>query len=422
MKRHCILLALVLIMESLSSQSYIQTGDDDYTRYELLDPASQRFRILYDVSVMEVGKSLYFNTLRKGSDHEVAEVIDLMSGKSLSWEIVNASKAKEFGHANATDDTDYLKVDLGRPVALNGEIRIRIDKTYRDTSSYSIENGNIVFSRRLGIKRNAVVLPAGYEIVSCNYPSQLSLESDGRIRLSFMNTGSSSVDFKIVAKKLPPSSFRISLQKDNHPWPDYKNTPEGRDKSKARLIYHPTERAFENREIVYFLQEPETHSFRLYHDYTESRVGMDKYLNVVRPGSKASNPSAYILDTGEKLKVETLKGSEIKRKGIDIGEEINEETEVVVIWYPKIAENQSLRLRIEETYTDPNRYLIYNGELIWDRSFGRNRNMVILPNGWWLTNSDIPAIINQTNEGNVQLYFVNDRSDNIDVFLKARRR
>ncbi|HVF59218.1 MAG TPA: hypothetical protein VNJ70_05335 [Thermoanaerobaculia bacterium] len=50
-----------------------------------------------------------------------------------------------------------------------------------------------------------------------------------------------------------------------------------------------SERAHQDREIVYFLQPPETHSFDLYHDYTESRLGVDRYLNVVRKGSAASS-------------------------------------------------------------------------------------------------------------------------------------
>src|SRR5262249_55480375 len=62
-----------------------------------------------------------------------------------------------------------------------------------------------------------------------------------------------------------------------------------------------TERAHQDRDIVYFLQQPETHSFDLYHDYTESREGVDRYLNVVRKGSRASKPRALILDTGENL-------------------------------------------------------------------------------------------------------------------------
>src|SRR3954464_3971197 len=66
------------------------------------------------------------------------------------------------------------------------------------------------------------------------------------------------------------------------------------------------ERAHQDRTIVYFLQPPETHSFDLYHDYTESRPGVDRYLNVVRTGSTSSKPSARVLDTGETLRVETV--------------------------------------------------------------------------------------------------------------------
>ena len=36
-----------------------------------------------------------------------------------------------------------------------------------------------------------------------------------------------------------------------------------------------SERARQDREIVYFLNPPETHSFDLYHDYTEAREGVD---------------------------------------------------------------------------------------------------------------------------------------------------
>ncbi len=90
-----------------------------------------------------------------------------------------------------------------------------------------------------------------------------------------------------------------------------------------------TERATETREIVYFLRQPETHSFDLYHDYTETRAGVDKYLNVVRAGSRVSNPSALILDTGVRLETRTLKGNAITATGLDIGEPVRPETEVV---------------------------------------------------------------------------------------------
>src|SRR4030095_15164469 len=78
------------------------------------------------------------------------------------------------------------------------------------------------------------------------------------------------------------------------------------------------ERAREDREIVYFLNAPETHSFDLYHDYTESLEGVDKYLNVVRKGSTVSNPSARVLDTGEKLRGAGLRGRLAARRRVRV--------------------------------------------------------------------------------------------------------
>lgn len=266
-----------------------------------------------------------------------------------------------------------------------------------------------------------MVLPASYEVVSCNYPSQLQRMEDGRLKLSFLNRGVTSVPYQIEAR-LVPNLATATNSKAAVPWPDYERKASGPDKSHARLDYSFSERAYQNREIVYYLQQPETHSFRLYHDYTETRPGVDKYLNVVRAGSKASDPSAYILDTGEELKVETLKGKAITEKGIELRNPPNDETEVVAIWFDPVKEGTSTRLRIWETYTDSKRYLLHNDELVWDRSFGRNRNEVALPEGWYLVQCSIPAVIKTTDKGLVHLVFWNDRPDNIDVHLIGRRR
>ncbi len=182
------------------------------------------------------------------------------------------------------------------------------------------------------------------------------------------------------------------------------------------------ERAAQTRDIVYFLRQPETHAFDLYHDYTETREGADKYVNVVRTGSRVSNPSAFILDTGEKLKTRFLKGGQITLDGLDIGEPVKPETEVVVIPFPAVGRGQSLRLRISETYTDSVRYRVEGDELIWDRSFGRPTNAVVLPDGWYLTHSAVPATVSLTADGRVRLDFVNARLDEISVLIVARRR
>ncbi|HET6898221.1 MAG TPA: hypothetical protein VFK70_07730 [Vicinamibacteria bacterium] len=182
------------------------------------------------------------------------------------------------------------------------------------------------------------------------------------------------------------------------------------------------ERAHQDREIVYFLREPDTHAFDLYHDYTETREGMDRYINVVRQGSTVANPSARILDTGEALKPEILKGEAITAAKLDIGEPVRPDSEIVLIRFPPVARGASVRLRISETYTDPARYKVEGGELVWDRSFGRPRNAVVLPAGWMLTASSIPATVGLTEDGRVRLDFVNPRPDEIAVLIKAKKR
>ena len=195
-------------------------------------------------------------------------------------------------------------------------------------------------------------------------------------------------------------------------------TPEAGANRNGRL----SERARQDREIVYFLQPPETHAFDLYHDYTESRPGVDRYLNIVRGGSAVSNPSALILDTGEKLLVETLRGAKITEAKIDIGEPVTDRSEVVVIRFAPVKQGQSVRLRISETYTDANRYRLVGDELVWDRAFGRPANAMVLPQGWYLTNSSIPATVSLQSDGRVRLDFVNPRNDNVEVLVTARRR
>ena len=177
-------------------------------------------------------------------------------------------------------------------------------------------------------------------------------------------------------------------------------------------------RAVQDRDIVYFLQTPESHSFRLHHDYTESREGIDKYVNVVRKGSAASAPSAVLLDTGETLTVETLRGEEITKAKVDLGEPVRSDSEAVVVRFPAVKKGRSARIRI----TDAASYRLEGDVLAFDRTFGRPRNAVVLPAGWSLASCSIPATISETPEGRIRLYFVNGRPDEIAVSVRAKRR
>jgi hypothetical protein len=87
-----------------------------------------------------------------------------------------------------------------------------------------------------------------------------------------------------------------------------------------------------------------------------------------------------------------------------------------------VKKDQSSRLRISETYTAPASYRLDGDELVFDRSLSRPRNAVVLPAGWYLTASSIPATVTQLPDGRVRLDFWNGRPDSIDVLIKARRR
>ena len=394
-----------------------QTEADEYTRYELLAPDSASFKILYEVSAATAGATVFFNPIRKGSVASDEAVYDAMTGEALHFEVVSGAEArKDPLMVDADADGSYIKIQLGRAVPPEGRGRLLIVKTYKDAKSYNREGEAIVFSRGLGIRRNSVVLPAGYELVGCNVPSQVLSEADGRIAISFMNAGPGEAPLVVRAKlgaQTGPSAAPHAPT-EARSW----EAPFQGETEQQRL----SQRAHQDRDIVYFLRQPETHAFSLYHDYTESRPGIDKYLNVVREGSTVSEPSAYVLDTGEKLATRFLTGAELTAAKIETDEPVKPATQIVVIPFAAVKKGQSLRLRISETYTAPASYRLDGDELVFDRSLGRSRNAVVLPEGWYLTASAIPATVTQLPDGRVRLDFWNGRPDSVDVLLKARRR
>jgi hypothetical protein len=394
-----------------------QTESDEYTRYELLAPDSVSFKISYEVTATTAGAKFFYNPIRKGSIASDEAVFDSMTGAPLHFEVVSGEDARKDPLVPDADAaTNYIKITLARAVPVDGQGRLLILKTYKDAKSYNREGDTIVFNRPLGIKRNSIVLPAGYELISCNLPAQVLIEPDGRLAVSFMNAYPQEAPLILKAKLgalTGPASLPHAAS-ESRSW----ESPFTGETERQRL----SERAHQDRDIVYFLLQPETHAFSLYHDYTESRLGTDKYLNVVRTGSTVSDPSAYILDTGEKLATKLLTGAELVAEKIDVGEPVTPATQIVLIPFAPVKKGQSIRLRIAETYTAPSSYRLDGDELIFDRSLGRPRNAVVLPPGWYLAASSIPAVVSQLPDGRIRLDFWNPRPDNVGVLIKAKRR
>jgi hypothetical protein len=391
-----------------------QTEADEYTRYELLAPESASFRISYEVTATTAGAKFFYNPIRKGSVASDESVYDAHLGAPLPFTVVSGAAARQDPLVPDADAaTDYIRIALAAPVPEHGQARLLILKTYKDPKSYYLDGKTLVFERPLSIRRNKIVLPPGYEVVGLTVPAQIRTEPDGRIAVSFLHAGEGAAPLAIRAVK----DAQIAAPRPPTAQRSWESPFEG-GTEEERLA----ERAHEDREIVYFLQQPETHAFSLYHDYTESRAGVNGYANVVRSGSVASHPSATNLDTGEALAAREMSGAELAGSKINTGETVPAAARVVVIPFKPVEKGQTLRLRISETYTAPVSYRLEGDDLVFDRSLGRPRNAVVLPSGWYLSFSAAPATVSQLPDGRVRLDYWDDRPEAVQVLLKARRR
>ncbi len=182
-------------------------------------------------------------------------------------------------------------------------------------------------------------------------------------------------------------------------------------------------RAEQDREIRYWLLDPSTHQFRISHDFTVTRKGQASVHSFVRAGSTvAPDSKMYNLDTGEPLPTHLMRGRDVNALGY-YPTPADPESAVVQGDLPRpVGEGESVRIRVEETYTDPAGYTLQNGELVWTRTLGRPLNFVTLPAGWMLASVNTPALISLDADGRVMLRFTNPRNDELAVTIRARKR
>ncbi len=182
------------------------------------------------------------------------------------------------------------------------------------------------------------------------------------------------------------------------------------------------DRAEQDREITYWLDDPATGSFKISHHFTVSEPGQRYVHNFVRAGSEVSEPSFFDLNTGSRLLSVTLTGQQVNAAGTYSRQLEDDAIVVQAEMVAPIAKGHTTRIRVIETYTDRERYYIEGDELVWDRTLGRPRNVVTLPAGWMLTSISTPAVIFEDSEGRTALRFVNPRNDSVHVVLRARKR
>jgi len=74
---------------------------DEYTRYELLAPDSASFHILFEVTAVTPGATVYFNPIRKGSTASGETVTNRASSRPLQFEVVSGAEARVVGNRSA---------------------------------------------------------------------------------------------------------------------------------------------------------------------------------------------------------------------------------------------------------------------------------------------------------------------------------
>jgi hypothetical protein len=182
-------------------------------------------------------------------------------------------------------------------------------------------------------------------------------------------------------------------------------------------------RSEQDREIRYWLLEPDTHQFKTSHDFTITRVGQKYAHSFVRKGSTVNEDAQmFNLDTGEKLKTTNVSGKSVNALGYYPTPTEDDSVVVQGEFAKPIAEGETVRVRCVESYTDKEGYFVRNGELVWSRTLGRPLNYVTLPAGWMLTSLNSPATVTLDGEGRVTMRFTNIRNDNLAVTIHARKR
>ena len=191
----------------------------------------------------------------------------------------------------------------------------------------------------------------------------------------------------------------------------------------ATVSFAQFHRSQQDRTIRYWLLEPTSHQFRISHDFTVDRVGQASVHSFVRKGSEVAPDSKItLLETGEPLHTHIVNGKSVNVLGY-YREHYDDDTVVVQGDLPHALEKgETMRVRVEETYTDPVGYTIVNNELVWTRTLGRPVNFVSLPDGWMLSSVNTPAVITLDPQGRVTLRFTNTHPGDLAVTIRARKR
>lgn len=170
---------------------------------------------------------------------------------------------------------------------------------------------------------------------------------------------------------------------------------------------------------LYELLAPETHSFAITYNVSTDVAGSPYLFNPIRRGSVATNEHVLDAATGQELKFAVVNAAEAQAHGLHSRPNADQYIQVTLA-HP-VPQHGEARVRIFKTYTDPASYRSDGTDLAFERSFGIQRNVIVLPRGYELIACGAPAMISTQPDGRLRLSFVNDRNDELLVRLRGRK-
>jgi hypothetical protein len=377
--------SVLLVLACIVSTATLAPGQgqpfyshDNHTEYDLLDPSTHQFAIVYFLTERRVGATVVLNQTRSGSAGSDIAVFDPVTGEPLKFEYMSGAELTADGTQGRFDPQEhYIRAHLTHPVREGSEGRVKILKTYMDEKSYFSEGDDIVFARSLGIARNAIVLPQDYNLVSSNVAAQILALPDGRLKISFEHANGYAADVTIRARK--------------------RGAP-------VRSNLAVVDRNFDFSKTLYDLQDPESHRVNVTHEYLETQPGSRSRVAFL-DRTTMSSVSVVDVDTGEALKTMQEKGATFAALASAI-----------------TKPSQSARLRLTGTLTDA-AYRLADGQIAWEQTLRTPRSTILLPSGWEVTSVSVPATVSTQADGRVAIQIFDGRPDEgVKVSMRATKR
>ena len=372
-----LLVGIVSTVTPAAGQGQPFYSHDNHTEYDLLDPATHQFAIVYFLTERRVGATVVLNQTRSGSAGSDIAVVDPVTGDPLKFEYMSGAELTADGTQGRFDPQEhYIRAHLTRPVREGSEGRVKILKTYMDEKSYFTQGDEIVFARSLGIARNAIVLPKDYNLVSSNVAAQVFALPDGRLKVSFEHVNGYPADVTIRARK--------------------RGAP-------IRSTLNVVDRNFDFSKTMYDLDTPESHRMSVTNEYVETRPGVRARIAFL-DRTALTSIAVVDVDSGEALKTTQENGATFA-------------TLATAIAKP----SQSARIRVTGTLTDP-AYTIADSQLAWEQTLRTPRSTILLPSGWEVTSVSVPCTVSTQADGRVVIQIFDGRPDEgVHAAIRATR-